>query len=377
MGALYGGSDEGMKKRSALGWLLAVGVAASALVLPLQDWWQLERQPPAHPGAVSFGVLGDSDSHAYHDGLKFDGNPEARGGALRPRTWQWTEILAHLRSDQLDPGPWGVWGTRFRRLSVLRDAVGLDGRFPVKQDYLYNQAYSGAVCANLNGATQTDQTGRLLTAMHRSPERWKDGLVLIRIGTNDFGRQESLEALSHDPAAAAPVALMDDCVREIRTAVQRLRAPYPGLRIVLVGIFNNAEWERFHKLWQSPQAVGNIHQGLARFDQGLRGIAQGDPRLLFIDDQAWFASLWGSRMPSGKPVYKTVRFGERFEVSNTGGDEPRHATLVDGHAGTVWNALWAQALVAQLNAQFGLAVKPLQTEELVNFVDPDGRFGMR
>ncbi|RZL00046.1 MAG: SGNH/GDSL hydrolase family protein [Rubrivivax sp.] len=364
-------------KRSILVALVAVAVGASALLWPVSEWWQRGRQTPAAPDAVRFGVLGDSDSHAYHDGLKFDGLPQARGGALRPRTWQWTEILAHLRPDQLDPGPWGVWGTRFRRLSVLRDALGLDGRFPVKQDYLYNQAYSGAVCDNLNGA-QADQTGRLLTAMQRSPERWREGVVLIRIGTNDFGRQETLEALSRQPDAPEAVALIDACVRDIRTAVQRLRTPYPGLRIVLVGIFNNAEWERFHALWPSPQALDNIHQGLARFDQGLKAIAQDAPgTTLFLDDQAWFAGLWGSRMPSGKPVYKTVRFGSHFEVSNTGGDEPRHATLADGHAGTVWNALWAQSLVAQLNRHFGLSIHPLQTDELVNFVDPDGRFGMR
>jgi hypothetical protein len=363
-------------RRSALWALLVLGLAAVAVLLPIEDVWQLRHQPAAHPGAVSFGVLGDSDSHAYHDELKFADNPAARGGALRQRTWQWTEVLAHLRADQLDPGPWGVWGTRFRRLSVLRDALGLDGRFPVKQDYLFNQAYSGAVCDNLNG-TQTDQTGRLLTAMRRAPERWQNGIVLIRIGTNDFGKQDSLEDLSRSPDAAEPVALMDACLREIRTTVQRLRAPYPGLRIVLVGIFNNAEWEKFHALWQTPQAQANIHQGLTRFDQGLRAIAQGDPHTLFLDDQAWFAALWGSRMPSGKPVYKTVRFGERFEVRNTGGDEPHNATLRDGHAGTVWNALWAQSLVAQLNAHFGLSIKPLQTDELVHFVDPDGHFGMR
>lgn len=365
-----------MKKRFAAWVLLVVGVAAIAMVLPLQAWWQLGHEAPAHPDAVIFGVLGDSDSHAYHDDFTFEGNPKARGGALRQRTWQWTEVLAHLRSDQIDQGPWGVWGTRFRRLSVLREALGLDGRLPAKQDYFYNQSYSGATCENLNGMP-TDQTGRLLTAMKRAPERWKDGVVLIRIGTNDFGKQDSLDALSRSPDAPTPVALMDACVREIRTAVQRLRAPYPGLRIVLVGIFNNAEWERFHPLWPSPEAVGNIHRGLARFDQGLHAIAQGDPRLLFIDDQAWFASLWGSRLPSGKPAYRTVRFGERFEVSNTGGDEPRHATLADGHAGTVWNALWAQSLVLKLNGHFGLSIKPLQTDELVNFVDPDGRFGMR
>lgn len=357
--------------------LVMVGVAIVAVVLPMGEWWQLSRgQAPWHPGAVSFGVLGDSDSHAYHDGLNFDGKPEARGGALRLRTWQWTEVLAHLRPDQLDLGPWGTWGTRFRRLSMVRDAVGLDGRFPAKEDSRYNQAYSGAVCENLN-APQADQTGHLLTAMHGAPERWKDGVVLIRIGVNDFGGAEGLEALSQNPDAPGPVASIDACLHEIRTAVARLRRPYPGLRLVLVGMFNNAEWAPLHSRWRSPQAMANIQNGLARFDRGLRSIAKGDPRMMFFDDQAWFTALWGSRLPSGTGAYKVLRFGPHFEVSNTSGDAPQHATLADGHAGTVWNALWAQALVSQLNQAFGLSIKPLQTDELLNFADPDGRFGMR
>lgn len=363
-------------KRLILWALLMVGLGASVVLLSPGERWQRGLNEGGKPNAVGFGVLGDSDSHAYHDDLNFGANKAARGGALRQRTWQWTEILAHLRSDQLDPGPWGTWGTRFRRLSIVRDALGLDGRFPAKQDYLYNQAYSGAVCDNLN-STQTDQVGRLLTAMQRQPGRWKDGVVLIRIGTNDFGTQESLEALSRNSAAPQPVALMDACVRQIRTSVERLRGAHPTLRIVLVGIFNNADWARFHAHWQSPQAMANIHEGLARFNHGLRMIAQGDARIAFFDDQAWFSALWGTRLASGKPVYKTVRFGAHFDVTNTGGDEPGHATLADGHAGTVWNALWAQSLVSLLNGHFGLAVPPLQTDELLNFIDPDGQLGIR
>jgi len=340
---------------------------------------QLLRQVLSRSGdsaAVPFGVLGDSDSHAYHDDLTFGRWPGARGGELRQRTWQWTETLAHLRSTEIDPGPWGAWGTRFRRLSVLRDALGQDGRFPEKQDYLFNQAHSGAVCANLNAAPQ-DQTRRLLTLMARDPSRWQHGVVVVRIGTNDFGKEASLEALSRDPSDPAVVALIDSCLSNISTAVQRLRQAQPGLRIVLVGIFNNAEWEKFHHLWQSPEAMAAIRRGLARFDDGLRAMVKGDARMAFFDDQAWFAARWGSRATTGVADYRKVRFGASFEVSNSGGDEPEHATLKDGHAGTVWNALWAQSLVDLLNDHFGLGVAPLRGDELVNFVDPDGRFGMR
>lgn len=347
------------------------------ILLIVEQRLQRAWRAPASPHATPFGVLGDSDSHAYHDEIAFGSLPAARGGVLRGRTWQWTEVLGHLRGGQLDPGPWGKWGTPYRRLSLLRAGLGLDGRFPRKQDFLYNLARSGAVCAHLNEGPQ-DQVGHLLATMSHESDRWQRGVVVIRIGTNDFGRMESLDELSRDPRAPAVQGLIDACVGQISQAVERLRGAYPDLRIVLVGIFNNAEWEKFHHLWRSPQAQANIGLGLARFDSALRTLVADSPRhLAMFDDQAWFAGLWGSRRVTGEPVYRTVRFGDRFVVSNTGGDSPDHATLADGHAGTVWNALWAQALVELLRDRFGLQVQPLSTRELVDFVDPDGRFGMR
>lgn len=361
-------------------WLALCGVIIFGVLwlvfAPDQRMQQSLHGRSSDEAAVPFGVLGDSDSHAYHDELTFARWPGARGGQMRQRTWQWTEVLANLRSTQLDPGPWGTWGTRFRRLSMLRDALGQDGRFPAKQDHLFNQAYSGAVCSNLNDPPQ-DQTQRLLTLMARAPVRWQQGVVVIRIGTNDFGKQAALDALSRNPSDPDVVALIDSCLSHIARAVQRLRQTQPELRIVLVGIFNNAEWEKFHHLWQSPEALAAIRLGLARFDQGLRALVAQDPRMAFFDDQAWFAARWGSREATGMADYRRVRFGSRFEVSNTGGDDPRHATLQDGHAGTVWNALWAQSMVELINERFGLNVPGLSTDELVNFVDADGQLGMR
>jgi len=364
--------------KMTIGLTLCAGLIAGLvwLVFGLDQRVAQAFHEPANLHARPFGVLGDSDSHAYQDNLTFSRWPGARGGELRARTWQWTEVLAHLRSDHLDPGPWGTWGARFRRLSALRDALGEDGRFPAKQDHLYNQAYSGAVCANLHEPPH-DQTRRLLTWISRSPQRWREGVVVIRIGTNDFGKEHTLDALSRNPADPEARASMDACLVHIERAVERLLAAQPGLRIVVVGIFNNADWERFHALWQTPQAQDSIRQGLSRYDDGLRALARRHSQVAFFDDQAWFASRWGTRSKTGLPDYRTVRFGARFEVSNTGGDEPRHATLKDGHAGTVWNAFWAQSLVNLLNERFALSVPPLTDEELVRFVDPDGHFGMR
>jgi hypothetical protein len=78
------------------------------------------RRPPAAvaagsavpSGSIRFAVLGDSDSQSFHDSLTL-ADPSLRGGPYRATTWQWTEVLARLRGDQIDSGEWGAWGTGF------------------------------------------------------------------------------------------------------------------------------------------------------------------------------------------------------------------------------------------------------------------------
>jgi len=47
---------------------------------------------------------------------------------------------------------------------------------------------------------------------------------------------------------------------------------------------------------------------------------------------------------------------------------PRHAVLADGHAGLVWNAVWAQSLVELLRSEFGAPVRPITDAEVRAFV---------
>lgn len=351
------------------------GIAAGLALLSVDERLQAMSDAPAGT-ARPFGVLGDSDSHSYQDGIFYADDPSARGGSLRSRTLQWNEILAKLRSDQLDPGPWGVWGTRRGSIARLQDRLGLASRHPRKEDYRYNLAFSGAVCEALTEGPRR-QAQRLLAVMDEAPQRWRDGVVVVRIGTNSFGRVNSLDALARDPRDPAVTTLIDGCVDQVRQAVALIRARHPQTRFVLVGIFNNAHWARFLGRWRDATALANIQAGLQRHDDGLRALAAAAPGIAFFDDQAWFEARWGSRGADGRPAYRTLRFGRGFGVTNTAGDEPSNATLADGHAGTVWNALWAQSLVTLMNDRLGLAVAPLQEPELTALIDPDGSFGIR
>lgn len=354
-----------------------IGVCVYAAIQVFSDRYGFgvaARADATSPGSIPLGILGDSDSHSYQDRLTFPPGSPDRGGPYRRTTFQWPEVLALVRGDQLDLGPWGPWGTR-GLVARVRDGLGLASRAPAKEDYLYNLSVSGAECRDLlQGPAR--QTERLLALMNQAPARWERGVVVIRIGTNSFVRVHHLDLLARDPDAPEVAPLISACIDDIRASVRMIRASHPRTAIVLVGIFDNVHWARYLTRWDSAAQTRNIAQALDRFDDALRATSASDPRMAFFDDRAWFSRHWGGRDASGKAAYRKVVFGRALEVSNTAGDHPRHAVLKDGHAGVVWNTLWAQALVELLDARFGLGIRPLAAEEMFPFVDPDGALGL-
>ncbi|MGH8025409.1 MAG: hypothetical protein ACREO0_01665 [Pseudoxanthomonas sp.] len=349
-------------------WIFLALAGAAALCLYSYGTRTIPASP-APGGPVSLAVLGDSDSHAYHDSIFFPAESAKRGGVHRATTWQWTELLQRLRGRQLDQGQWGVHGTR----GVVARAnrwLGREGRSPPKQDYRYNFALSGADCSDLlQGYSQ--QAKALLSLMDQEPARWRNGVVLIRIGVNSFGDARDLERLSQDPQAAAVQEKIAGCVRAIQGSVALLRSRHPGLRIVLVGIFNNAHWPNYLDRWHDPVQLANIDAGLDVFDNALAGMARADPGTAFFDDRAWFAAHWGSRDGHGLPAYGDLVLGG-LRVRNAAGDGPEHAVLADGHAGSAWNAEWARALVDLMNARFGLGIAPITRAEVAAALGEQG-----
>jgi len=358
-------------KRSARVAAAALALALAALGLALGLWSDgmlHDSSPrPVSASAIPFAVLGDSNSHAYQDYVWFSAGSTERGGSFRPRTFQWTEVLARLRGQQLDPGPWVRWG-RPGVVALGREWMGLPGgRAPRKEDYLYNFANSGASCKNLMGG-RFRQVPRLVALMDQEPERWAHGVVVIRIGLNNWGGSLDLQA-SH-PLAPELREVAAYCAGEIGAAVRRIHASHPATRILLVGIGNEADDPANFERWQSAAEIRNIRTALDGFNAGIRHLTEGDARLAYFDDLAWFQAHWGSRSADGKPNYKTVEIGPELRVTNTIGDDPRNAVLADLHPGLVWNALWAQALVARLCETFDLPLTPIGDEELRRFLEP-------
>ncbi|HET6788679.1 MAG TPA: GDSL-type esterase/lipase family protein [Aquabacterium sp.] len=359
-----------MRRQSLLLALLITGLAA--LCLGLTWLWstsivgstQAPSQTQRRTQPIRLAILGDSDSQAYQDTVSFPAGSPWRGGEHRPQTWQWSEILAQLRGDQLDLGPWGIWGAP-KTMALLQDAIGLGGRSPRKMDHQYNFAESGAGCDAL---VRYRMARRLVQLMDQAPQAWLDGIVVIRIGINDLGTREALQALSADPMDRQVHARITSCIAQHMQAIELIHAHHPRTRIVLVGLFNNMDWPPYAALWQTAQARAHIRQGLAVFNIALQRLAAQDSRLAYFDDEGWFASHWGTRDAQGHRAYRPVNPDGLHPTTHSQGDELTHATLADGHAGTVWNLLWARALIDLINRRYAAHLLPLSDAEVVRFV---------
>jgi hypothetical protein len=358
-----------------VGVMIIVGVSAAVALLA----WD-SGMPGAAIGravsatAIPLAVLGDSNSHSYQDRLNFPAGSGQRGGAHQDRTFQWTEVLARLRGQEFDVGPWVAWGRSGIMIRVL-DGLGLPvGRAPRKEDYLYNFAVSSMVCEQLMHG-KFRQAPRLVALMDKEPERWKNGVVVVRMGLGDWS--PLLEALARNPDAPELQPVLQRCLGNIGDTIRLIHQAHSSTRIVVVGVVNEASDPMYLKRWQTAAEWGNLVTALGTFNTALRQLVQSQPRTIFFDDEAWMLERWGSRDADGKPAYKTVTIGGTLQVTNTTGDAPTNTMLRDHHAGLAYNALWAQSLVARLKEGFGLPLTPIGDDELARFVLPLAEASLR
>lgn len=329
----------------------------------------------AQPGVIPLAVLGDSDSHAYQDTILIAANSGKRGGKFRATTLQWTEVLAALRSNQINQGAWGVWGAPIKIAETL-DWLGLGGRAPRKQDFRYNFAVSGAHCADLMTGYYR-QAPRLLTEMNRVPEQWRRGVVMIQIGVNTIGQNESLDRYAKSGVTPQIRAEILACVEAHQQAISLIAASHPQTRFMVAGIFDNANIASNFERWTTPVELANIAAALDIFDTGLRSLCAANPNITFIDARGWFRDHWGALDITGKPAHKSVNLGGATSVNNTRGDDPRNAVLADDHGGVVYNALWARRNIEVMNSAFSLNLTPITLAEIAVLADPTGLIGLR
>lgn len=354
--------------------LIAVLALLLLLMSALAYFWLIPSAPVAS-GGIPFAVIGDSDSHAYQDTILIPVESGRRGGKLRPYTFQWTEIMAKLRADEIDQGAWGVWGTPIKIAETL-DWLGIGGRAPRKRDFRYNFAVSGAECSELLTGYYR-QAPRLLTEMNRAPEMWKRGVVFIQIGVNTLGQNRSLERYAKNGLTAEAKAEIHECVDLHRRAIKLIADSHPDTRFVIASLFDNSDLSENLERWNTPGEIANISAAIDEFDSGLKQLVAGHSNMAFIDARTWFRSHWGGRDANGKLVYKSVNLGGKTSVTNSIGDEPVHAVLKDGHGSVVYNALWTGKCIETLNAAFGTQIRPITREEIAQLADPAGTYGLR
>ena len=346
--------------------LKLLGVALCLLVL--LGWavaaYQAHQNQYQVPAAkVPLAVLGDSDSHSYQDTVSFPANSDKRGGTFRASTYQWTELLDQLRGRELSLGQWGVWGTN-GKLARLMDVLGLGGRSPQKMDFQFNFAQSGAECQAL---TQGRMAQRLISLMDQQSQAWEQGIVVIRIGVNDLGTEEILDQMAKGLDTDLIRERMSFCSQQVQKALTLLHKYHPKTHVVLVGLFNNANWARLINRWSTTSEQGCVSQMVEQYNALLRAMVRPG-QISYFDDAKWFEAQWGSRTPDGKPDYKTVTVMNGWPTTNSVGDHPSNATVVDGHAGTIWNLKWAQALIDHINANTSIKLSKLSDDELAQFL---------
>jgi hypothetical protein len=358
------GSVHGLK---FAGGLLLMMLIAVVFVLR-QDGRRKGEMRQFDEGRVLLGVLGDSDSAAYQDHVSFPSSGDQPGGAFHSITLQWPEAMARLRPSQVDLGEWAVWGVpRWASIARVRDGLRLPWRGPRHETHQNNLAWASGCESLTHGPWR--QAQRLVDVMDEQPKRWASGVVVIRSGVNSFGKDTDLAALAADPEDPAVTSRMLECVEQYRAAVKLIHERHPATRIVLVGIFNNADWVPYLPRWQSRNEQANLNRGLDHFDSALQSMAQADPRLAFFDDRAWFARHWGQRdSETGLPDYKAVQIGDVMSVTNTAGDNPENAVLANLHAGLVWNLLWSQELVQLVRTRFGIRIDEVSDDEMADYL---------
>lgn len=314
--------------------------------------------PEAANRATPVAVLGDSDSHSYHDAL----NGVARGGTNNAATFNWLEVWTRLRPGDINPGPFVASGER-RFAARAMSFLGAPTRAPRKRDYLYNYAWSGARCASLR-EEWPEQARWLLARLRSEPARWKDGLVVIRIGINDFGQAEHLKAWARDPAAAAPH--VDACLASIAATVAAIRKA-STVHIALIGVARDYDAPFAGPEVLPDAAVPAVETVLQRFDDGLAAIAVGDARIAFVGDVAWFEVRYGARRDG--TLAPSARIAG-VEVFNLAGNDASRLHTKDGHAGTVASGLFVQYLINDLNGEFGWTWTAPTDEEIIALAQP-------
>jgi hypothetical protein len=312
--------------------------------------------------AIPIAVLGDSDSHSYRD--EYDN--KSRGGKYHSVTFNWPALWDRFRPQEVNMGTYGTWGTHYR-IAKVKHWLGLTGRAPKKLDYDYNYAVSGLRCESLLQGWPY-QAKWLIKRLESEATHWNNGLVVIRIGVNDLGSTEQLVTWGNTGLNKHAQEVVTTCITQINEAIDQILSIHSSVKVAVMGMCRDCNITDTYTVWPKISQIENRNQVLSHFDKKLINYASQHNRVLFIDDVKWLSKRYGDR--HHEPIKFETKLANKVKIISRQGDHPSNLILADYHAGTVYNALWLNNLIDQLNTGFQLHLSPLTEEEIYSAIKP-------
>jgi len=320
------------------------------------------ERAPLNKSIIPIAVLGDSDSHSYRDGY----NNKSRGGDYHSVTFNWPALWDRFRPQEVHLGANGIWGTHYR-IARVKHWLGLTGRAPKKLDYEYNYAVSGLRCESLL-QDWPYQARWLIKRLENDSEQWQNGVVVIRIGVNNLGSTKQLVRWGNTGLDDYAKEVVNTCVSQISDAIEQILASHRSVKIALLGMCRACNITDTYTVWPNLSQIDKRNTVLGSFDQKLITFAKHQDRVLFIDDVQWLIKRYGDR--HNEPIKFETTLADKTKIISQQGDHPSNLILADYHAGTVYNALWLNNLIDQLNIGYQLHLSPLSEEEIYSAIKP-------
>lgn len=274
------------------------------------------------------GILGDSQSDEYQA-------DDRRGGVYYSTTRNWIEQLAEYR--KLPLGDWGEWEE------------------PRRTGYAYNFSRSAATAESMLATGQH-------TLVADEVRKGNVNFVIIYIGANDFApflTATGYQAIYDGSLSDAEVLQkVNRFVADVTTAVDTIQKE-KTIKMLLIKI---PDWGKHRAVqigFPYPDQRNRVTEAINLVNTKLEQLAK-ERNIATVDPNEFYAEV-ARKEEKGKVIVGNVSL-DKIIPSNS----PRSVFLDDGiHAGSIYNGLFANYIIRNLNSKLGTQIKEFSTEEIV------------
>ena len=316
----------------SVSFFVALGVLAFSISHPEQaiEFLQgLKPSPTTTPVQITgVGIIGDSLSDEY----RADDN---RGLTYAPTTLNWVEILQQKRNFPV--GEWGVYEE------------------PRREGYAYNFARTGS---SISMAIENNQHSELADEIKNGHVN----TVIMYIGVNDFSplATDGYEQIYYGTLTDVSITRkVNRIAADVKTIIQTLQNA-GEVHIMLVTIPDWGNHSLVQLAFPIPEQRNRVTSVIEQANEELSLVAQQTG--VKIANSGDFYNLIEK-----KKVGNRLLLGGATVDIHLPGDDPRRLFLDDGvHPGTIYNGLFANFIIENLNSSFGTSIKALSDEEILS-----------